>query len=150
MENDYVPKTRYERENATAFEIIYEVTTVNDDIEKQIKMFADFHNLSNDPSQYKLLADTMWKQNIHSVDNKILSIHSPLLTGAIHEVVTYYPGDAIKAKGGALTIRSPFRMLQIYREELQKYRDNTEQMTLRSQLDMLLETMRQDDNGRMD
>lgn len=157
IDKNYEPKTRYENATAPAFEVIYDVTVTNDDVEKQTRSILDMYqhqNLQLDQSEVRAMVDQRWKDNIHSVENKTLSIQSPILINAIYEVITYYPGDAARKKGGALVIRSPFRMLQLYRDELRSYHDassqDPEKRTLCSQLQMLLETMRLDDNGSID
>lgn len=73
---------------------------------------------------YDVQPDGQERPKVKSIQEVLMTIYAPELVDAIRQIVLYYPSEAISnaASVGFMTIRKPYHVLQLYRDELAKLR----------------------------
>jgi hypothetical protein len=104
--NNLSLKTMYETNEGAVLEVVQQATVLK-----------PWDDIKDNPSVC-----------IHSLDKKYMNIRESELLRAIRHVVEYYPSGSSKfAVSSSLTVNSPYRMLQLYKEDLEHIRNSYEE-----------------------
>jgi hypothetical protein len=87
--------------------------------------------------KYALVSKQSFDEN-HRLTGTTLEINSPQLLNVLKEVITYYPGETLDFNT-KFTIDDPFMMLIHHRDELREYREQTDDMTIKMHIALLLD-----------
>jgi len=88
-------------------------------------------------AKYALVSKQSFDET-HKLTGTTLEINSPHILKALSDVITYYPGEALDFSS-KFVIEDPYMMLVHHREEIQKYRENIEDMTTKMHIALLLD-----------
>ncbi|KAG4433617.1 hypothetical protein IFR05_010893 [Cadophora sp. M221] len=93
---------------------------------------------NEDPySKYALVSRQSFDEQ-HKHTGTTLEINSPQLLSMLKDVVRYYPGDPLDF-GMKFTIEDPYMMLVHHRKEMQEYREESDDLTTKMHIALLLE-----------